>query len=544
MSRIGSWLWLPLMLAVTLNHSHQHVNALTLHTSRYAQQSHRVGRSQVKLYMTSTTTSWDKLTVPELKSQLKERSLPVSGVKAELIKRLQEHEASASPTSSPDDNQPSKKKTTSFPPPKDETEVQVIEKEVQETVRMLEGLKLGSSSQYVKIELQSTSGESPQQKQQKKMMKSLQDSLLQSQQQSSPSTNTEQSQPASPAQFARAERMKHHVEQLRQRPANELKEELASFKLANKGRKPDLVSRLADYYVSQEMGDDTEGDLEDDDDYSEITSLPKSTFNAPKSLDKDVSISFAGIPRLSTTASNAIYQAFSSHDGKSTKQPEPTPIQSVAIPKLFYPPHPSALLHAPTGSGKTLTYLLPITETLWREVESDEGIDANDMGNGVAIVLLPTRELAAQVAGVATVLAPRGMVRLVPRPMDLMNCWKDEGDRGEDFAYYEENEDVEDDAENPGEKYSPRILVGSAKSISVSLFGDGKMPGTPTSKPEGKRLLSCTRWVVMDEVGMMFLSVNSPPVIFIHVLTLLLISQYRSPAQCKEDTNRQNKQTP
>ncbi len=32
-------------------------------------------------------------------------------------------------------------------------------------------------------------------------------------------------------------------------------------------------------------------------------------------------------------------------------------------------------------------------------------------------------ELVGQVAGVASVLAPPGMVHLVPRPMDLMSKW-------------------------------------------------------------------------------------------------------------------------
>jgi hypothetical protein len=45
-----------------------------------------------------------------------------------------------------------------------------------------------------------------------------------------------------------------------------------------------------------------------------------------------------------------------------------------------------ALLHAPTGSGKMIAYLLPITETLWKEIENDGG---NDMANGMALILLP-----------------------------------------------------------------------------------------------------------------------------------------------------------
>lgn len=130
--------------------------------------------------------------------------------------------------------------------------------------------------------------------------------------------------------------------------------------------------------------------------------------------------------------------------------------------------------------------------------------DVNDMSNGMAIILLPTRELAAQVAGVASVLAPPGMVRLIPRPMDLMRCWKDEVDIGEEYEYLQsigkDGRVSADVGANASErKYKPRILIGSAKAIGTSLFGDARMPGTPTSKPEGKQLLSSVRWLVMDE---------------------------------------------
>eukprot|EP00986_Skeletonema_menzelii_P020575 scaffold31676_cov137-Skeletonema_menzelii.AAC.1 len=61
------------------------------------------------------------MTIPELKSQLKEWKLPISGRKADLIERLTEHELNSQPTDSP---QPSndKKKSIAFPPPKDDTE--------------------------------------------------------------------------------------------------------------------------------------------------------------------------------------------------------------------------------------------------------------------------------------------------------------------------------------------------------------------------------------------------------------------------------------
>lgn len=427
------------------------------------------------------------MTVPELKSQLKEWKLPISGRKADLIERLTEHELNSQPTDSP---QPSndKKKSIAFPPPKDDTEVKVMEKEVQETVRMLEGLKLGGSSKGVVTDSQQISSKpeeqlSQQQKQQKKLMKELKQSLHESLKQPHQKSN----QPVSESE---TEKMQHYVEQLRLKPANALKEELSNLRLPIKGRKPDLVNRLAKYYIAQ---DDGSGDDEDDIDEGEVQ-MPDVVAPSSTTLDLDRPMSFAGIPRLSTAATNALRQAFS--------DPVPTPIQKVSIPKLLYAQQ-SALLHAPTGSGKTLTYLLPITETLWKEVEDankDGDIDPDAMENGVALVLLPTRELAAQVAGIASVLAPKGMVKLVPRPMALMSLWKAEADRGEEYEYFENQETDEELNTSRGRTYKPRILVGSAKSISLSLFGDKKMPAPPTSKPEGKSLLSNTRWLVLDEV--------------------------------------------
>ncbi|KAL3768134.1 hypothetical protein ACHAWU_002692 [Discostella pseudostelligera] len=386
------------------------------------------------------SSEWDEATTSQLKSQLKQLNLPISGVKAELIQRLQNHHR--------ENNLPlkSKKKSIStLPPPKDEIEIQVIEKEVQETVRMLDGLKFGnsntsfsksgieSSATATSATSSSTSRQlSRQQKQERELMQSLKQSLKQSQQHksSSSSTTTRLSSPAathgssvafsSSEQVVNSQKNQYYIEQLRLRAANDLKVELSSL-------------------------------------------------------------------------------------GFSLSVPKPTPIQGSAIPYLFYPPHPSALLHAPTGSGKTIAYLLPITETLWKEVEGGEGgsrNNVNDMSNGMAIILLPTRELAAQVAGVASVLAPPGMVRLIPRPMDLMRCWKDEVDIGEEYEYLQsigKDGRVSPDASATGRTYKPRILIGSAKAIGTSLFGDAKMPGTPTSKPEGKQLLSSVRWLVMDE---------------------------------------------
>jgi hypothetical protein len=469
--------------------------------------------------MSSTSTSWEKLTVPELKLQLKERRLPVSGSKADLIQRLTDHDASSDSESSHDDQRNEKSQRNSSlhpaPQPKDENEAQAMRKELTETIRMLESLKMGASSKKVEM---SKGNMSLYKRELMEKMELLKQSLNSPNEASD--DRSELQEHLSPEQHARAELLEHYKEQLRMRPANDLKEELTSLRLGKKGRKPDLVARLAEHYVTQELGEDK---LED-----EVPSIQLPSTISSTGSGKNAVISFAGIPRLSTAAANALTQAFGDGSGNP---PEPTPIQAVAIQKLFYPPQPSAILHAPTGSGKTLTFLLPITESLWKEVTENQ-VNSNEIENGIAMILLPTRELAAQVAGVATVLAPKGMVRFVPRPMDLMK--KGKIDAGEDFAYYEEHGDEDGKNEALGKTYSPRILVGSAKSISISLFGDGKMPGTPTRKPDGKRLLSSVRWLVMDEVGKELVNICSS---FHELMPHLIVSAlFRSLTRHKENS--------
>ena len=450
-----------------------------------------VSRSEPTSATDNVSIQWSKLTVPQLKSQLKDRGLPVSGKKAELVQRIVEHESS---TSGAEKNSSNDAARPAFPPPKDETEIEVVRKEVKETLSLLDGLKIGDSKPNSKSSLlqdqsfstMSSQTTTRQQAQERRMMESLKQSLKKTQQKSmekSQEAADEQPRKLSAKESAHAHRVQGYAEQLRLRPANDLKEELISLRLSTKGRKPDLVKRLSEYLVSH--GDDA---LEEGPVDIQLPELTKSTLLD----DIEVPVSFAGIAKLSKTAAGALQQAF----GKRDELPKPTPIQLAAIPKMFYAQQ-SAILHAPTGSGKTVTFLLPITETLWQEVESKE-VEVRNKENGIALILLPTRELAAQVAGVATVLAPPGMVRFVPRPMNLMNCWRDEVDAGEEFEYYETSSNGERPAHE--KKYKPRILVGSAKSVSVSLFGDSKMPGPPTNKPQGKELLSCVRWLVMDEV--------------------------------------------
>jgi ATP-dependent RNA helicase RhlE len=63
----------------------------------------------------------------------------------------------------------------------------------------------------------------------------------------------------------------------------------------------------------------------------------------------------------------------------------PTPVQAAAIPPALE--GRDVLATAQTGTGKTLSFLIPIVEML----EKIEGRDAH------ALVVLPTRELAMQI---------------------------------------------------------------------------------------------------------------------------------------------------
>jgi DEAD/DEAH box helicase len=183
---------------------------------------------------------------------------------------------------------------------------------------------------------------------------------------------------------------------------------------------------------------------------------------------------FAGLSPLSAAAQSALTLA---------QFTNPTTIQSKAIPILSS--GQSAILHAATGSGKTLAYLLPFTERLW--YESSHSHHPPDQSNEVlALILTPSRELAAQVAGIATILAPPGTVRFVTRPMNLLSRRKQERTDGTDTTVTHDT--------------ATRIYVGSAKAIYQSLYGDGRMPASPTTKPEAMYILQNTGYLVLDEV--------------------------------------------
>jgi len=278
-----------------------------------------------------------------------------------------------------------------------------------------------------------------------------------------------------------AEKREILYQQFIKKPANALKEELKSFKVSTTGRKPDLARRLVDKIMAQEEIDTISDDIDDDDgdDSDNEVKIPKQWDQSSNSDIMEPLDRFASI-MLSDTAGLALARAGFT---------EPTSIQSQALPLLTQ--RESLILHAETGSGKTLSYLLPITEWLWKEYEmNNEGGETS-----YALILTPTRELAAQVAGIATALSPPNSVRLVTTPTNLLRSTYEDRERSES-----KHGGRSDNIVGNSQGSTTKIIVGSAKSIHTSLFGDKKLPAPPTSKPESKRFVQSVKYLVMDEV--------------------------------------------
>lgn len=276
-----------------------------------------------------------------------------------------------------------------------------------------------------------------------------------------------------------AEERKEMYQNLILKPANQLKEELRNLNLNTKGKKPDLARRLVDYMImNQHETNSVDDDLEDEINIEEVHN-PLGN-NQPNGEIRPVK-KFASLI-LSNAAGMALARAgFTS----------PSSIQSAALPLLQQ--RQSLIIHSVTGSGKTLCYLLPITERIWKENEIQANAN-NDEPETYALILTPTRELAAQVAGVATALAPPNTVRLITTPTNLVRQSyegreKSEGEYGGRLSNMASSRTG-----------SMKLIIGSAKTIMISLFGNSKMPAPPTSKPEAKMFLSNIKYLTLDEV--------------------------------------------
>ncbi len=85
---------------------------------------------------------------------------------------------------------------------------------------------------------------------------------------------------------------------------------------------------------------------------------------------------------------------------------KPTAIQLSAITQLMK--GNDALIRAQTGSGKTFSYALPLMHSLMTQTPQITRSDGP-----IALVLLPTRELATQTSDIFT-KSCRACVRIVP----------------------------------------------------------------------------------------------------------------------------------
>ena len=101
---------------------------------------------------------------------------------------------------------------------------------------------------------------------------------------------------------------------------------------------------------------------------------------------------------------------------------EPTPVQLAAIPPLLA--GRDLLAEAPTGTGKTAAFALPMLQRLAVAIDARRAADEPVSGRGApadgrgsrpsALVLAPTRELAMQVAEAIHRYGRELGVRVVP----------------------------------------------------------------------------------------------------------------------------------
>jgi len=144
--------------------------------------------------------------------------------------------------------------------------------------------------------------------------------------------------------------------------------------------------------------------------------------------------------------------------------PAPTAVQAAAIPGLLA--GRDTLVHAPTGSGKTLTYLVPLMSQIDASRQSTQ-----------ALILVPTRELGLQVSAVA-----RRLGALVSRHqkrrltvMSLLSGSKLRRQRAWAWA-------------SP-----PHVVVGQAREVETMLALGGL-----------KKDLTAFKFAVVDEVDIFF----------------------------------------
>ncbi|KJE90181.1 hypothetical protein CAOG_08519 [Capsaspora owczarzaki ATCC 30864] len=164
---------------------------------------------------------------------------------------------------------------------------------------------------------------------------------------------------------------------------------------------------------------------------------------------------------------------------------EPTPIQMQTMPVLLQ--RTELLAHAPTGSGKTAAFALPIIEALDRHVS----------GGGVrALIISPTRELAQQIhrefsrlaegRGLKISLLTKSVAAGAQLPTRGIVADDDSSDDEED----EEDEDEEDEDEDDDEDAlsDDDVPTTKHKALKSAQKSKGKAPMAVTKSKKAPQM--------------------------------------------------------
>ncbi|KAH9828086.1 ATP-dependent rRNA helicase SPB4 [Teratosphaeria destructans] len=132
-----------------------------------------------------------------------------------------------------------------------------------------------------------------------------------------------------------------------------------------------------------------------------------------------------------------------------------TPVQAMAIPLLMG--NKDLVVEAVTGSGKTLSFLIPIVS---RILAADE---PNKKGYVRSIVVAPTKELAAQIYDVL-----KGLLQFHPSSAALSNP--------KPGAQDDDNAEMEDEPTIPNGPYViPQLLIGGRTKLNEDLSTFSKL---------------------------------------------------------------------
>lgn len=128
---------------------------------------------------------------------------------------------------------------------------------------------------------------------------------------------------------------------------------------------------------------------------SEENSRKKHKINVVGSDVPDLVVNFDDLRSVYDVNTKCIENVFTEMQFKHL-----TPIQMQAIPAMIH--RRDILACAPTGSGKTLSFVLPTLHLVLKNkmIESNQGTNGKNQQQFQALIIVPTRELAAQILNV------------------------------------------------------------------------------------------------------------------------------------------------